>query len=227
MKNRDFFYLQYNKINWRNQEKTKINFRIYDYIIKNILLKKGSNNIAIVDIGFGIGCFLKMLLLNLRGYYRNIIIEGCEPSKKQYRYFLKKKLKRIGHSITLNTYNKTFLKTNTDTKFEFITAIYVFPHFVIDELRESARKIRSMLGAKGKFILVVANEKYLESKLKSERDLFIERQDISFGGEKYNEILHYSDIPKNLALHATEYLLNKRYRCGRCVCLYLQRIESG
>ncbi len=77
MKNRDFFYLQYNKINWRNQEKTKINFRIYDYIIKNILLKKGSNNIAIFDIGFGIGCFLKMLLLNLRGYYRNIIIEGC------------------------------------------------------------------------------------------------------------------------------------------------------
>lgn len=38
MKNKDFFYLQYNKINWKNQTETKINSFI--------------NNISIFDNGF-------------------------------------------------------------------------------------------------------------------------------------------------------------------------------
>ena len=39
------------------------------------------------------------------------------------------------------TFNKTFLQTNTDTKFDFLTAIYVFPHFASDELDDVAKKI--------------------------------------------------------------------------------------
>jgi hypothetical protein len=72
----------------------------------------------------------------------------------------------------------------------------VFPHFVFDELDETTKKIYSMLEQDGKFILVVANETYLEEKLKSMKDLFIERGFIEFNGKKYKEILHYSDIPK-------------------------------
>ncbi len=53
-----------------------------------------------------------------------------------------------------------------------------------------------MLTKKGKFILIVANEKYLDRKLKTERDLSIESGDVSFKGKKYKEVLHYSDIPK-------------------------------
>ena len=53
-----------------------------------------------------------------------------------------------------------------------------------------------MLKVKGKFILVLADEKYLEDKLKTEKDLFIETRDLTYNGKKYKEILHYSDIPK-------------------------------
>lgn len=60
-KNRDFFYLQYNKIDWKNQEKTKINYFINEYIIDNIILKHQEESISLFDIGFGIGFFIKML----------------------------------------------------------------------------------------------------------------------------------------------------------------------
>ena len=53
-----------------------------------------------------------------------------------------------------------------------------------------------MLEQDGKFILVVANETYIEEKLKSLKDLFIERNTVELDGKKYREILHYSDIPK-------------------------------
>ena len=53
-----------------------------------------------------------------------------------------------------------------------------------------------MLDEKGKFILVVANEKFLEEKLKSKKDLFIEKNIINFNGKKYKEFLHYSEIPE-------------------------------
>ena len=70
MKNKDFFYLQYNKIDWKNQEKTKINSFINNYIIRNIILKHKGSDISVFDIGFGIGFFFKMLLPALGGNTR-------------------------------------------------------------------------------------------------------------------------------------------------------------
>ena len=89
-KNRDFFYLQYNKINWKNQEKTKINSFIYNYVIQSIILQKKGNSISVFDIGFGIGFFFKMLLHALKGKYKEVTIEGCEPSKVNYEHFIAK-----------------------------------------------------------------------------------------------------------------------------------------
>lgn len=194
MKNKEFFYLQYDKINWQNQEKTKINSFVNNFVIQNIVAKKKASDIKIFDIGFGIGFFLRMLQKNLSKSFKNIILEGCEPSYKNYKNFKSKPFNL--KNTKLRTFNKTFLQTETDTKFDFLTAIYVFPHFASDELDDVAKKINSMLNNEGKFILVVANEKYLEEKLKSKRDLFIERNTLEFGGKKYKEVLHYSEIPQ-------------------------------
>ena len=195
MKNPKFFYQQYEKIDWCNQEKTKINSLVNRFIIDEVVSKKKSSNIKIFDIGFGIGFFIRMLYKTLNPIYKNIIIEGCEPSDKNYNYFIKKPLK-FRKGVQFKTHKSTFLNTKTDEKFDFITAIYVFPHFVFDELEETVKKINSMLEQNGKFILVVANETYLEEKLKSLKDLFIERNTIELDGKKYREVLHYSDIPK-------------------------------
>jgi len=196
IKNKDFFYLQYNKINWKNQEKTKINSFINKVVIQKIILKKRNDSVAIFDIGFGIGLFIKMLIKDLNGRYKKIIIEGCDPSRVNYNYFLAKKSKRIGQNITLTTYKKTFQDVITKTKFDFITAIYVFPHFLSDNLEKIVKKIHSMLRENGKFVLVLADEKYLENKLKTEKDLFIETGKITYNNKEYKEILHYTDIPK-------------------------------
>jgi len=196
IKNKNFFYLQYNKINWKNQEKTKINSFINNYIIQNIILNYKNDSVAIFDIGFGIGFFIKMLLNALSGKYKNITIEGCDPSRVNYEYFLAKRPRRIRKGIVLNTYKKTFQDVETKTKFDFITAIYVFPHFLFDDLEEIVRKIHATLKQKGKFILVLADEKYLENKLKTEKDLFIETRTILYSGKEYKELLHYTDIPK-------------------------------
>lgn len=195
MKNKNFFYQQYDKINWENQEKTKINCSINNLIIQEIILKKKGPDIKIFDIGFGIGLFFKMLYPKLINSYKNIIIEGCEPSNKNYNYYTKNPL-RTWRDVKLKIYNKSFLETESNEKFDFITAIYVFPHFESDDLEKIAKKIYSMLNENGKFILVVANEKYIEKKLKTKRDLFIERNMIYLNGKNYNEILHYSDIPE-------------------------------
>ena len=53
MKNKNFFYLQYDKINWPNQEKTKINSFVNNFIIQEIILKKKGDEIKIFDIGLG------------------------------------------------------------------------------------------------------------------------------------------------------------------------------
>lgn len=194
MKNKNFFYLQYDKINWPNQEKTKINAFVNDYIINEIIAKKNCSSIKIFDIGFGIGFFIKMLYRKLDKFCK-VIIEGCEPSEKNYKFFIKKPT-NLRKKVKLKTYNSTFLDTKTDQKFDFITAIYVFPHFGQDELDATAKKINLMLEQNGQFILVVANETYLEKKLKSMKDLFIERNVIKYNGKNYKEVLHYSDIPK-------------------------------
>ncbi|MFH1456814.1 MAG: methyltransferase domain-containing protein [Patescibacteria group bacterium] len=195
MKNRNFFYLQYNKIDWKNQEKTKINSFIYDIVIKNFILKKKGSNISIFDMGFGIGFFYKILYPYLIKKYQTIVLEGCEPSKKNYNYFKNRPL-NIKKSTKLKTHKKTFLNTETNRKFDFITSIYVFPHFLFNDLEKTVKKIYSMLNEKGKFILILAEEKYLKRKLKTEKDLFIENNIVSFKNKKYKEILHYSDIPK-------------------------------
>ena len=195
MKNKNFFYQQYEKINWENQDKTKINSFVNNFIIQEIISKKNGSSIKIFDIGFGIGFFIKMIYKALNPKYKEIVIEGCEPSDKNYNYFIKKPL-NFRKDVQLKTYNSTFLNTKIDEKFDFITAIYVFPHFVSDELEETVKKINLMLEQNGKFILVVANETYIEEKLKSMKDLFIERNTLEFDGKKYKEVLHYSDIPE-------------------------------
>jgi hypothetical protein len=136
-----------------------------------------------------------MLLHSLDKLYKNITIEGCDPSDKNYNYFLKNP-PIIKKNIQLKTYKKTFQDVKTKEKFDFITAVYVFPHFGFEDLDKIAQKIHYMLNKKGEFILVVANEKYLEEKLKDKRDLFIEQNTLEMDGKGYNEVLHYSDIPK-------------------------------
>src|SRR3989344_2595482 len=195
MKNKRFFYEQYNKINWENQEKTKINSFIYNVIIKDIILKKDGSGVSLFDIGFGIGFFWRMLNSKLYGKYKKVTLAGCEPSEKNYNYFVKKLLSKKSN-VELKLYKNTFQNLKLKEKFDFITAIYVYPHFEYHDLKNVAEKIYTMLNEEGKFILVVANEKYLKEKLKSKKDLSIESDNINFEGKEYNEILHYSDIPQ-------------------------------
>lgn len=195
-KNKDFFHLQYDHILWKNQEKTKINTCIYDLIIKKIIESKKSEEVAIFDIGFGIGLFIKMLVKKITKHFKKIIIEGCEPSKVGFEYFSKNVLNKFKGKAIIEVFQERFLDVENETKFDFMTATYVFPHFLVDDLRRVVEKIYSMLNEKGQFILVVANEKYLKNKLDTEKDLFIENGKIKFNNKEYNEILHYSEIPK-------------------------------
>jgi SAM-dependent methyltransferase len=192
MKNKEFFYQQYEKINWENQEKTKINSFVNDFILRGVITKINKPKIKIFDIGFGIGFFIKMAYQYLNKKYKEVVIEGCEPSEKNYNYFIKnnRDLSQI------KSYKKTFLDTFTDNKFDVITSIYTFTAFVFEDLEPTAEKINEMLEKKGKFILVVANEGYLAGKLKSMKDLFIEKNMVEYNGKEYEEVLHYSDIPE-------------------------------
>ena len=196
MKNKNFFYQQYEKINWENQEKTKINSFVSNFIIKEIISKNKTSTIRVFDIGFGIGFFIKMLYHNLTKFYKDITLAGCEPSDKNYNYFAKKKPLIVRKDVKLKIYHNTFQDVQTNDSFDFITAIYVFPHFSSEDLEKVTQKIYTMLSEKGKFILVVANEKYLEEKLKDKRDLFIENNIIKIDYKEYKEVLHYSDIPQ-------------------------------
>lgn len=196
MKNKSFFYLQYDKINWQNQDKTKINSYVNNYILKEIVSKKKpSDSVKLFDMGFGIGFFMKMAYNHLNKLYKEITLEGCEPSYKNYDYFIKKPI-NTKKNLKLKVYKETFQDVQTENKFDFITSIYVFPHFVFDDLEKVAQKIYSMLEEKGKFILVVAEENYLEEKLRDKRDIFIENNVIDWNEKRYQEWLHYSDIPK-------------------------------
>lgn len=88
------------------------------------------------------------------------------------------------------------MSVETTKKFDFVSAIYVFPHFESDELDNVAKKIYSLLTKEGKFVLVVANEKYLDQKLHEKRDLFIEKNIVQFNKKDYSEVLHYTEIPE-------------------------------
>jgi len=195
MKNKSFFYQQYDKINWENQEKTKINSFIYHTLTKKIISKQKGTDIKIFDIGLGIGFFLKILAKGLKKSYKNILLEGCEPSNKNYKYLIKN-LPKTGKNIKIRTYDKPFQDIQTSEKFDFITIIYTFTHFLFKEIEDVVKKIHSMLNKQGKFILVVANEKYLAEKLKTKKDLFIEKNMINWNGKTYKEFLYYSEIPE-------------------------------
>lgn len=196
MKNKDFFYLQYNKINWKNQEKTKINQRINHDIIQNIILAKSWDECAIFDIGFGVGFFIKMLIAKVQGQPKKLIIEGCEPSTVNFEYFKENWPLESDEPVLLRVYNEPFQQVRTGTKFDFMTAIYVFPHFLSEDLEDVVRKIHSMLETGGKFILVLADDEYLENKLATEKDLSIETKNITYNNKEFKEVLHYTDIPE-------------------------------
>ncbi|MEK6928189.1 MAG: class I SAM-dependent methyltransferase [Nanoarchaeota archaeon] len=185
MKNKDFFFQQYDKINWANQEDTKLNTSVYNYILDKILIKSSGK---LFEIGSGIGFFIRMLK---EKFGNNLEIEGCEPSKKSYDYYMQNK----GKQSNVKIYLETFQNVKTSNKFDFITAIYVFPHFVEEDLELIAKKVNSMRNNKGKLILVVSNEEYLRNKLKTKKDLFIEQNTVEFKDKKYKEYLHYVEIP--------------------------------
>jgi len=194
MKNRDFFYLQYNKINWANQEKTHINEQINQYVIDQIILKHPGTEIAVFDIGFGVGFFLNMLRQQLNERFERITLSGCEPAKLNYEHFANNKPDSAAN-VSWHLFEETFETVEPGQQFDFITAIYVFPHFLAANLPDVAKKIASLLKESGRFVLVVANEKYLKEKLASQKDLFIEKSKVTLNGESYEEVLHYSDIP--------------------------------
>lgn len=196
VKNRDFFYLQYNKINWRNQAQTKINQHINYVIIQDILLGDNKKEFSLFDIGFGIGFFIEMLVSKLQSIDKKLVIEGCEPSTVNFEYFKSHLPTRLNEDTRLTIYNETFQKVQTATKFDYITAIYVFPHFLSEDLENIVKKIHTMLKEEGKLILVLANEEYLKNKLATEKDLSIETKNIVYNSKEYQEVLHYSDIPQ-------------------------------
>lgn len=197
MKNKNFFYQQYNQINWKNQENTRINGFINNYIVENIILKKTDDSVSIFDIGFGIGFFLETLKEKLGQKFKRIKLAGCEPSQVNFGYFKTNKEQEIEEVVSLSVQSETFLNAEIeDNAYDFVSAIYVFTHFLFEELELAVRRIHSILKPGGKFILIVANEEYLEEKLASQKDLFIERTEEEFNGKKYKQVLHYSRIPE-------------------------------
>ena len=187
MKNPNFFFQQYDKINWVNQDKTHLNVSVNKFIIDEII-SKNSIPLSLFDIGSGIGFFIRILK---EKFGDDIKISGCEPSKKSYDYFINSDIDKNNVKI----YQDTFQDLNTEEKFDFITAIYVFPNFIETDLIGVTRKISSMLKDGGKMIIVVSNEEYLRNKLETKKDLFIEKNTIEFKGVEYKEYLHYVEIP--------------------------------
>jgi SAM-dependent methyltransferase len=188
MKNPDFFFQQYDKINWVNQENTHLNLSVYKFIIDEIFSKKEAP-FSMFDIGSGIGFFIGMV----KDKYDNAVhIEGCEPSKKSYDYFSNN---NHINKENITIYPNTFQTLVIDKKFDFITAIYVFPHFVETDLIDVTQKISQMLNENGQLIIVVSNEEYLRNKLETKKDLFIEKNTIEFRDKEYKEYLHYVEIP--------------------------------
>lgn len=194
MKNREFFYNQYERLTWENQLETEQNKKANEWIIDEVLLKEDKSDLSIFDIGFGVGFFLKMCKDKLPAKFEKVKLSGVEPSVKNYEE--SKKVLSGNSKITIETHNKTLLNAKINERFDVITSIYSFPEIIPEDLEETAKKINQILETGGKFVLVIANEKYLNKKLKEEKDLFIEKGKIELGGKEYEEILHYADIPK-------------------------------
>jgi cyclopropane fatty-acyl-phospholipid synthase-like methyltransferase len=98
------------------------------------------------------------MLINKFG--QDISISGCEPADKSYNYFIEN-----NNFENVKVYNETFQNIKIDKRFDVITAIYVFPHFIESDLIPVIKKIYEMLNDNGKFIMVVSNEVYLRNKL--------------------------------------------------------------
>lgn len=194
MKNEAFTYHQYEQLNWLIQEETKINSTINRFIIQHILNGKKSEEVRVFDMGFGTGLLLEMLQDALSPEYESITLEGCEPATNHFKHFESRSI-QSGLAQT-RIFNQTFLETCTDTKFDYLISVYVFPHINTDELADVANRIHSMLRADGKFILVVANENQLLAKLHSHPELVIEKRSTMRNGNTYQEHVHYSEIPQ-------------------------------
>jgi len=190
-----FLYQQYNELDWPQQEKTNMNGFINAFIIDQIIFAKQTLKIKIFDIGFGIGAFIRMMIEKTKEN-TELFIEGCEPSEKNYHYFSNTALP-LRTGIRLKTHPDTFLETQTEEKFDFITAIYVFPHIPAEDMKGTMKKIHSMLVTDGQFIMVVVNEQYLKEQLKSNTEVFtfLKKTEISCNGKTYPEYVHYTDLP--------------------------------
>lgn len=195
MYKKDFSHLQYEHLDWKEQQKTNLNSKVNQYLIKKILLKKQGKEISIFDIGFGIGLFLQQLNESLPVHYSQIQLEGCEPSSRNFNHFIETGL-FTKEQVALKVFNQPFGAVNTNSIFDFLTAIYVFPHFSTDELIVTASKIYDMLQDRGKLMMVVANEAYLKEKLQANPALLIEQNNLLYNGREFREVLHYSEIPQ-------------------------------
>jgi cyclopropane fatty-acyl-phospholipid synthase-like methyltransferase len=91
-----------------------------------------------------------------------------------------------------------FLDVDTESKFDFITAIYVLPHIQFNELESFIKKICSMLNDGGRFICIITSEKSFKSPQKNDKDLFnvVENNNLKYEGKDYKEILHKSMLPE-------------------------------
>lgn len=195
MHSKDFMYLQYNNLNWSHQTQTNMNGFINEFIIDDIISVKQAKALKVFDIGFGIGAFIRMLI-EKTNEQTDLIIEGCEPSEKNYRYFSDTS-PVLRNGISLKIHWATISDTETENKFDFITAIYVFPHIAQDELAATAKKIYSMLKPGGRFIMVVVNEHYLKEKMEVDKGVYtlLDKYEVEYDGRKYTEYVHHSDLP--------------------------------
>jgi cyclopropane fatty-acyl-phospholipid synthase-like methyltransferase len=168
---------------------------INDFIIDEIISVRQAKELKVFDIGFGIGAFIRMLI-EKTNEHTDLIIEGCEPSEKNYSYF-KDTSATLPEGTILKTHLATFLETESENKFDFITAIYVFPHIAQDELAATVKKIYSMLMSGGRFVMVVVNEHYLKEKMEADEEVFtlLDKYEVDYGGRKYKEYLYHTYLP--------------------------------
>lgn len=194
MQNHDFSYRQYDRLHWQQQAQTQINTSLHDYIIREIIAGHPGDEIRVFDLGFGIGLLFERLNALLQGNYSRICMEGCEPSVRNYAGFQSGNAGK--GAATIRTENLPFLQYQTESRFDFITAVYVFTHLPSDELEAVAEKISRMLDNNGQFILVVASEKFLEEQMDKGNYRLIEKSSMEFNGKQYWQTLHYSDVPQ-------------------------------
>lgn len=192
--NERFFYHQYDRIDWEKQKDTGLNLGVNEELLRIIKERHRHSALYLFDIGYGIGFFLQMCCEEISDDYESIHIEGDEPSKQNYEYY--EANRSVPDDITVQTHRQPFLETKTDKSFDVLTSTYVFTHLTQDQLQPAAQKIQEMLRPGGTFLLTVANEAYLQQKLRDDEDLLIQTNKLCLSGETYEEYLHYTEIPE-------------------------------